>query len=452
MKLTFLGAAGTVTGSKFLLETQGSRTLIDCGLFQGKKEWRLRNWDAFPVDPASISRIILTHAHIDHSGYIRRLIQAGFRGEVYCTSGTLDLCSILLPDSGYLQEEDARRANKYGYSKHRPALPLYTEQEAEAALRAFKPVDFGHTLELSHGLRFTFHVAGHILGAAWVHIEAEGKSLLFSGDLGRLHDPVMRPPEPPPAQVDYLFVESTYGDRLHPDEDPEETLGTVIRQTATEGGKVVIPAFAVGRTQSLLYHLHRLQQRKEIPPLPIYLDSPMAIDATSIFCKHGNSHKLDDTLCGDVCHTAHYVRTVEESKALNHLAMPSVVLSASGMATGGRVLHHLKQTLGDPHNTVLFAGFQAPGTRGDALVNGAHEVKIHGKEYSVRAKIQNIDSLSAHADYEEILTWLSAVHDAPRKVFLTHGEPDSALALKERLINKRGWKVHIPEYEEEVQL
>ena len=452
MKLTFLGAAGTVTGSKFLLETQGSRTLIDCGLFQGKKEWRLRNWDPFPVDPSSISRVILTHAHIDHSGYIPRLIQAGFRGEVYCTPASLDLCSILLPDSGYLQEEDARRANKYGYSKHRPALPLYTQEQAEAALRAFKPVEFGHTLELSHGLRFTFHVAGHILGAAWVHIEVEGKSLLFSGDLGRLHDPVMRPPEPPPMDVDYLFLESTYGDRLHSIEDPEEVLGSVIRQTAKEGGKVVIPAFAVGRTQSLLFHLHRLQKRDEIPPVPIYLDSPMAIDATSIFCKHASSHQLNDQLCGDVCHTARYVRTVEESKSLNHLAMPSVILSASGMATGGRVLHHLKQTLGDPHSTVLFAGFQAPGTRGDALVHGASVVKIHGKEYSVRCKVQNIDSLSAHADYQEILHWLSTLQEAPRRVFLTHGEPDSAKALQQRLVDSRGWEVHVPKFEEAVTL
>ncbi len=445
MKLTFLGAAQTVTGSKYLLEHEDKKILVDCGLFQGRKELRLRNWDAPPVDPKNLDAILLTHAHLDHSGYIPKMVRNGFNGPIYCSEATFDLCRILLPDSGYIQEEDAERANRYGYTKHKPALPLYTEAEARECLQYFKPVTFGKPHPLSDELGFTLYRAGHILGASFIRVSDSQTSILFSGDIGRLHNPVMKPP----AKIqgaDYLVVESTYGDRLHDKDDPTEDIGRIVRETAALGGTIVIPAFAVGRTQAVLYHLYILKSEKRIPDIPVYLDSPMAINATDLLHKHASDHRLSPEECADVCTIAKYLHTPEDSKSLNSIVMPKIIISASGMATGGRVLHHLKHYLGDTRSTILFAGYQAPGTRGDRLVRGEPEIKIHGQMWPVKARIENLHNVSAHADYTEILTWLENFQSAPRKVFITHGEPEAAASLRQKIEEKFGWNVIVPAY------
>ncbi len=452
MKLTFLGATQTVTGSKYLLQDDGRRFLVDCGLFQGRKELRLRNWAELPVNPASVNALLLTHAHLDHSGYIPRLVRSGFRGPIYCSEATFDLCKILLPDSGHIQEEDAENANRHGFSKHHPALPLYTQKEAETCLKQFSPVEFGKTFDLGQGISFSLHRAGHILGASFIRVQAgDGMSILFSGDIGRLHNPLMKPPAKM-HDADYLVVESTYGDRLHDKDDPTDDLGHIIRDTAARGGTVVIPAFAVGRTQEILYHLSVLKNEKKIPDLPIYVDSPMAINVTELLHKHANDHRLSSDECADVCDTAIYTRAPEESKAINRSSpMPKVIISASGMATGGRVLHHLKQYIGDARNTILFAGYQAEGTRGDRLVRGETDIKIHGQLWPVRARIVNLANMSAHADSGEILSWLENFKPAPRRVFVTHGEHSSALALKDKIMKRFGWDAAVPEYMQTVE-
>lgn len=453
MKLTFLGATGTVTGSKYLIEDGGKKFLVDCGLFQGLKELRLRNWEKLPVDPADIDAVILTHAHIDHSGYLPLFIKNGFKGPVYCSSATADLCDILLPDSGYLHEEDAARANKYSYTKHKPALPLYTQEDAYRALEQIKPVSFGDEHPLSEFLSFKLTHAGHILGAACVHINDGQTKLVFSGDLGRLHDPVMEPPSQI-QDADYLVLESTYGDRLHETTDPLDQLEGIIAKTAARGGTVVIPAFAVGRAQGLMYYIYKLKQSGRIPDIPVYLDSPMAISATKLLQEHHAEHRLSKDECAAVCASVIYTKTVEQSKAIysRNNGMLGVVISASGMATGGRVLHHLKHYIGDPRNTVLLAGFQAAGTRGARLAHGETEIKIHGHLYPVRAEISMLDNISAHADYKEILEWLGHFREAPRKVFLTHGEPEAASSLKFKIEEHLGWNVEIPEYKYDVEL
>lgn len=447
MKLTFLGAAGTVTGSRYLLEDAGKKYLVDCGLFQGLKDLRLRNWSDFPVPPASISAVLLTHAHIDHSGYIPKLVKNGFKGPVYCSSATYDLCSILLPDSGHLHEEDAERANRYGYSKHQPALPLYTEQDARDCLQYFKPVGFDKKHKFGDFLSFSLHRAGHILGSAFIKIDDGTTSVVFSGDIGRDNDPVMKPPVQIEA-ADYVVTESTYGDRLHGISNPSDDLADIIIRTIGRGGTVVIPAFAVGRAQSLLYHIFRLKQEKRIPDhLPVFLDSPMAMSASDLLCKYPNEHRLPAGTCQAVCEVAKYTRTREESRALDEVAvdMPSVIISASGMATGGRVLHHLKRFIGDARNTILFAGFQAAGTRGARLLQGEKEIKIHGQMFAVNAEIIKLDNMSAHADYSGILGWLGKFTVAPRKVFVTHGEPAAAASLKEKIEQNLGWNATVPE-------
>lgn len=448
MKVTFLGATGTVTGSKHLLEDDGYKVLIDCGLFQGRKDLRERNWQRLPVDPADIDALILTHAHIDHSGYIPRLIRDGFKGPIFCSDATYDLCKILLPDSGYLQEEDAATANRHGYSKHHPAQPLYTEAEARASLAQFRPVPFGQPQQLAGSqLEYTLHRTGHILGAACIRITDGHTSILFSGDLGRLHNPVMKPPAKI-EDADYLVLESTYGDRLHNTDDPTEDLGRIIRDTAARGGSVVIPAFAVGRTQSILYHLYVLKDEKRIPDIPVYLDSPMAINATKLLQQHMNEHRLSPEECADVCNVAQYTKTTEQSKAIdaNHNNMPKIIISASGMATGGRVLHHMKHYIGDARNTILFAGYQAESTRGDRLLRGEKEIKIHGTMWPVRAQIANLDNLSAHADYAEMLHWMENFRKGPRKVFITHGEQSVAESFAARITEKFGLEALVPEY------
>jgi len=451
MKLTFLGATETVTGSKYLVEKSGRKILIDCGLFQGMKELRLRNWAKLPFDAAGIDAVILTHAHIDHSGYIPALVKQGFRGRIYCSKATYDLCAILLPDSGYLQEEDAERANRYGYSKHHPARPLYTQEDARAALDYFHPVDFDEVTEIDPGLSFTLGRAGHILGAAFVHLCSENTSILFSGDMGRPDDPVMPAPAPYP-EADYLVVESTYGDRLHEDLDPKEALKEIIRTTVHRGGMVLIPAFAVGRTQNLLYYIWELKRDGYFKTVPVFIDSPMATKATELLCRHAADHRLSEKMCAAVCDLATYTRTPDESKALDHLTSPAIIISASGMATGGRVLHHLKTYLGNHRNTILFTGFQARGTRGDRLVSGEAEIKIHGQMWPVRAQVENLANTSAHADSDEIMAQLGRMTRPPKKVFITHGEATAAAALGARIADELQWDVVIPHYEQEEDL
>ncbi len=455
MKLTFLGATGTVTGSKYLLEDGGKKIMIDCGLFQGHKELRLRNWEELPVKPASIDALLLTHAHLDHSGYIPRLVKAGFTGPIYCSEATFDLCKILLPDSGYIQEADAERANRYHYTKHKPALPLYTEKEARDALQYFKPVGFGTSCPLSEELEFTLHRAGHILGASFIRIsDSGGTSILFSGDIGRLDDPVMKAPAKI-QDADYLVVESTYGDRLHGKSDPTDDIGRIVKETAARGGTVVIPAFAVGRAQQIMYYIHKLKAEGRIPGnLPVFLDSPMAINASDLLCKHMSDHRMPDNVCMNVCGIATYTRTAEQSKAIynKNNNMPKVIISASGMVTGGRILHHLKHYLGDARNTVLLAGFQAAGTRGDRLARGEKEIKIHGQMWPVLAQIEKLDNMSAHADYGEILTWMENFSVTPRKVFVVHGELTAAQSMKDKIEEKFGWNAVVPEHKQTEEL
>lgn len=451
MKIRFLGATGTVTGSKYLLESGKSRILLDCGLFQGLKKLRLKNRAPFPIDPGSIQAVALTHAHIDHSGYLPLLRKNGFSGPVYCTAGTKELCSLLLPDSGYLQEEEARFANKHGYSKHRPALPLYTQVDAQNCLAAFKTVPFREQITLAGPFTATFVPAGHILGSACVYISDGRHTIAFSGDLGRPENPVMRPPSPLEA-TDYLVLESTYGNRRHDPTDPKKLLQEVITRTVKRGGVVLIPSFAIGRAQTLLHLIAELKQEKAIPPVPVFLNSPMAINATEIFCRHANEHRLNEAQCRKMCEGVEFVRTVEASKALNQYHGPRIIISASGMATGGRILHHLKVFAPDPKNTILFTGFQAAGTRGEAMVNGVDSVKIHGQYYPVRAEIVSIHSLSAHADYVEIGQWLATAKQAPKRTFLTHGEPAASDALRRYLRDQLGWNFEIPEEGEEIPL
>ncbi len=451
IKLTFLGGVGTVTGSKYLIQFGDACVLVDCGLFQGFKQLRLRNWAPLPIDPRSLDAVVLTHAHLDHSGYLPLLVKNGFTGSVICTGGTRDLCGILLPDSGHLQEQDAEFANRHGFSRHRPALALYTKEDAETALKAFAPVPFHEERQIAAGVSVRFLPAGHILGASIVVLTAGGRTIVFSGDLGRPGTATMVDPEPV-RQADYLLVESTYGNRLHDRKDPEDVLADTISRTAARGGTTLIPSFAVGRAQSLLFHLQRIKAAGRIPDLPIFLDSPMAINASDIFCRHLGEHRLSADECRRACNVARYTRTAEESKALDRDPMPKVILSASGMATGGRVLHHLKALAPDPRNTILFAGFQAGGTRGAAMTGGAERVKIHGSYVPVRAEVANLHMLSAHADADEIMAWLGQIKQPPRRTFIVHGEPEASDALRHRIEEELGWPCSVPEYREEAEL
>ena len=447
LPLTSLGGAGTVTGSKHLLELGGRSLLVDCGLFQGLKSLRLKNWAPFSRDPDSIDAVVLTHAHLDHSGYLPRLVREGFRGPIYCSAATADLAELLLLDSAKIQENDAEFANRHGFSKHQPALPLYGKHDAERAIGQLRPVAFGKPVDLGHGANATFRYAGHILGAATVEMHWGDKTVVFSGDLGRYDDPITPDPEPV-ANADYLIVESTYGDRHHDPVAPAEALLKVIERTTARGGTVVIPAFAVGRAQELLYLLSKLKRQGALPLTPVYLDSPMATDATELLCRHGADHKLPEDICRASCEVATYTRDVEASKALSHNSMPKVIISASGMATGGRVLHHLKAYGPDPRNTVLFSGYQAAGTRGQALLGGAREVKIHGQWIPIRAEVANLPMLSAHADVNEIMRWLSGFQRPPTRTFIVHGEDQGPIGLKARIETDLGWSCTISAQDE----
>ena len=451
MQIEFLGATGTVTGSKYLVRIGGRRVLVDCGLFQGFKPLRLRNWAPLPIVPAELDAVVLSHAHLDHSGYLPLLVRNGYAGRVHCTAGTRDLCGVLLPDSGHLQEEAAEYANRRGFSKHSPALPLYTREEAEASLSRLAPLAFDQELDLGGGVTLRLSPAGHILGAAVVRLGYGGRTLLFSGDLGRPQDPIMAPPAPI-GRADYVVVESTYGDRRHDPGDPLDTLGEVINRTALRGGVLVVPCFAVGRAQTLMYLIHRLKAARRIPDLPVFLNSPMAIDATRIFHEHQGEHRLTPAQCEAMCGAARIVNSADESRRLNERRGPMILLAGSGMATGGRVVHHLKAFAPDPRNTVLFVGYQAGGTRGAAMIGGAAAVKIHGEYVPINAEVAHIDNLSAHADYAEILDWLGGIAAPPRRLFVTHGEPPAAAALREHIERRFGWRAEVPEDLQRVDL
>lgn len=438
ISLTSLGGAGTVTGSKHLLKIDGRQLLVDCGLFQGLKVLRERNWAPFPIEPKTIDAVILTHAHLDHSGYLPKLVREGFRGPIYCSLATADLCKVLLMDSAHIAEKDAEYANRRGATKYKPALPLYAMRDAENALKQLRPIKFGSEISLPGGALVKLRHAGHILGAATAEIRCSGRIIVFSGDLGRYDDPFMPDPELV-AEADYVLVESTYGDRTHAKIDPMEALGEVIERTVRRGGTVVIPAFAVGRTQALLYHIWMLKQADRLRSVPIFLDSPMAINATELLCRHLDDHRFSPEVCEASCGIATYVRDVDASKALTANPMPKVIISAAGMLTGGRVLHHIKSYGPEAKNTILFSGYQAIGTRGAKLLAGAGETKIFGDWIVIRAEIASLPMLSAHADSEEIIHWLGGFARPPRRAFIIHGEPNASEALRVKIDRELNW-------------
>ncbi len=458
--LRFLGAAGTVTGSRFLVETPKSRVLVECGLFQGLKELRLRNWEPFPVQARSLHAVVLTHAHLDHSGYLPALVRQGFRGPIYCTANTAALCQILLPDAAKLQEEDAAYANRKGFSKHEPALPLYTAVDAQRALRQLRVLPFGGPHEVAPGMRVTMHHAGHILGSAWLRLDfddGDTDSVVFSGDLGRPEHPVLVPPDPPSA-CGTLLIESTYGGRRHDEGGAETQLADAISRTAERGGAVVIPAFAVDRTEVLLLTLRKLEAAGRIPHLPVYVDSPMALAALKVYeraAAQGDSEvrpELRGRADAFDTHDLIEAHDVEESKAIHDAGLPCIIVSASGMATGGRVLHHLAQRLPDPKNSIVLAGYQAAGTRGRRLVEGARELKLLGRYIPVRAEIVDAAGFSVHADMDELLAWVRQMPRPPRIAFTVHGEPASATALRDALVRELDFVAVVPKHGERVRL
>jgi metallo-beta-lactamase family protein len=475
--IQFLGAAGVVTGSKHLISTtddlndaSGFRVLVDCGLFQGQKEWRERNWQDTPVPARTINAVILTHAHLDHCGWIPRLVKEGFRGPIYATQATIDLCSVVLPDSGHLQEEDAAFYNKRGASKHQPALPLYTLKEAQDCLRYFNPVAVAQTIQMNPQLSFRFVPAAHILGSCMAEIALSSKEitngqtrhLLFTGDIGRVRDSTIAPGKvvhsgPQEGETaDVLVMESTYGNRQHPDTDPRPELASLIRDTVKRGGSVVVPAFAVERTQKFIFMLKELMESGKIPRVPVYCDSPMAIKAVEVFIKHSEEYTAQaaDLIkkYGSPLTWPGYTfaQTSEESKKINDSRFPSIIISSSGMVTGGRILHHLAQRLPDPRNLVIFIGFQAPGTRGAIIKSGAKEIKIFGEFIPIRAQIAALEQFSDHADPRELLEWLHTFKNQPGVTYLVHGEPAASSQLRDLMKKDLGWNVQVAEYMERV--
>ena len=451
LSLTSLGGAGTVTGSKHLLTSGDTRILIDCGLFQGLKNLRELNWQRLDVSPRDIDAVVLTHAHLDHCGYLPRLILDGFRGKIYCTQATRDVAELILLDSAWLQEKDADFANRKGFSRHKPALPLYTVPDAERALKHFQPVALHSEVELPGGARLMLRRAGHILGATTAQIDIGGQRIVFSGDLGRSGDRVMHDPEAVPS-ADYVVIESTYGNRRHDRSDAVKALGDVISRTVQRGGTVVVPAFAVGRAQSLIHDLWLLRQQGGLNNVPVFLDSPMATNATELLYRHKSEHKLAERDFEQAFAAVTYVREVEESKALSANRYPKVILSASGMATGGRVLHHIAAFAPDHRNTLLFSGFQAAGTRGRKLLEGAREVKMFGQWIPVNAEVAELPMLSAHADSDELLQWLLGFGQAPKRLFIVHGEPEASEGLRERVQRELGWQATVPLQGQEFEL
>ncbi len=461
LSIAFFGATRTVTGAKFLLSAGADRVLVECGMFQGLKEWRLRNWDALPFSVADLNAVILTHAHIDHTGYLPRLVLSGFSGSVYATAPTVDLCEILLPDAGGLQEEEAAHANAHGYSKHSPALPLYTEKDAVTCLRHLVRLPYGRRRQVTPRVWARLTDAGHILGSAiaeiWLDDRTDKRKVVFSGDLGRYGGPILNDPSSV-SKADYVVVESTYGDRQHSLHPPQEEMAEAVNKAVESASVLLIPAFTVGRTQRILYELHELESNGSIAKIPVYVDSPMAIDATNVFLSYPQAHRLEFRQQEDgddhplACSRLQFVRSPQQSADLDRLDGPAIIISASGMATGGRILNHLVAYLPDPRAIVLFVGFQAEGTRGRALVDGAKEVKIQGQWVPVRAEIRLIEGFSAHADADDIVRWLSGFKRAPIKVFVVHGEPAASDALAQRIRQELGFATHVPSYGERVDL
>jgi len=456
--IQFLGAAGTVTGSRFLIEHRGQRVLVDCGLFQGHKVNRERNWEPFAIDPRGLNAVVLTHAHIDHTGGLPRLVSQGYRGPVFCTPATRDLCGLLLPDSAYLQEEEARFANKRGYSRHHPALPLYTAKDAQRALEQLESFGYERPKRIAGDIKLTFYRAGHILGSAICvfDFESTGQRVVFTGDLGRYAAPILRDPQSV-ASATTLVVESTYGDREHGEDRPVDALERELNAAFARKGVVVIPSFAIGRAQEVLYHLDRLEEAGRLPQVDVFVDSPMAVDATPLFLAHPEEHDLvmrslvERNRTPLATRRTHFVTSAAESRRLNGLEGPAVIISASGMAAGGRVLHHLAHRLPDPRNTVLFVGYQAEGTRGRKLVDGASTIRIHGREIEVRAHITSVSGFSAHADWTETMRWMDGFEHPPAQTFCVHGEPRALRALQQRII-ARGWSAYVPAHLETVTL
>ncbi|MFZ6719356.1 MBL fold metallo-hydrolase RNA specificity domain-containing protein [Undibacterium sp. Ji49W] len=445
LKLHFLGAANTVTGSRYLLTSEHSNIMVDCGLFQGYKQLRLRNWEDPPFDPAKIDAILLTHAHLDHSGYLPVVVKRGFRGKIYCTKATFALCKLLLRDSAHLFEEEAAYLNRHHLSKHQQALPLYDSDDVSEALKHFHMVDDHTRIRIADEVHARWIPNGHILGSCSIALQMDHSTLLFSGDVGRPRDYIMKAPEFP-EKTDYLIVESTYGDRLHASNAPEDALRDVINSTVQHGGSILIPSFAVGRAQTLLYLLYQLRKKKQIADFPIYLDSPMSESATSIYSQHADGLKLSVKDIEGMIAMTTYARTPEESQRINSERWPKVVISASGMATGGRVLHHMKYMAPDDRNAIVFCGHQAGGTRGESMINGAATVRIHGQDVRIRAKVVQIDGLSAHADYEEMLGWLQHLKQPPLRTFITHGEPAAADHLRQKIERELKWQCEVPEH------
>ncbi|MBE7412287.1 MAG: MBL fold metallo-hydrolase [Leptospiraceae bacterium] len=451
LNLQFIGATGTVTGSKYLLTTNESKVLIDCGLFQGLKVMRERNRKPLPFRENQIDAIVLTHAHLDHSGFIPLIVKNGFKGSIYCTPATNALCDILLPDSGHLQEEDAEFANKHKFSKHSPALSLYTEKDARTSLKYLKNVEFNKKVKIAKDISAEFFPAGHILGSSIVRLSINGIVVTFSGDIGRQKNTTHFPPSSIP-NTDYLILESTYGDRVHSDENPEEVIEKIIIDTIQRGGRLLIPSFAVGRAQQILYLIYKLQKRNSIPEIPVFVDSPMASEATKIFLDYSKESKIPESECREFSRIAKFIESAKDSKNLSEDKTPSIIISASGMATGGRVLHHLKIIAPNPKNSILFAGYQAPGTRGEAMVKGNKLIKIHGEQIPVNAKVFQLDTLSAHADSEEIITWLKTFQNPPKTTYITHGEPSASETMRKKIREELGWDSTVPDYLEEVEL
>jgi metallo-beta-lactamase family protein len=442
LTLCSLGAAGTVTGSKHLLESGGRRILVDCGLFQGVKNLRELNWEPLAVEPASIDAVVITHAHLDHTGYLPRLVREGFRGPIVSTEATGAVAEIILRDSAYLQERDAAFLNKHKASKHRPALPLYDSQDAERTMELFDAHPFERQFTLGVGAEVMFRRAGHILGASTVELSWEGRRIVFTGDLGRYDDPIMFDPEPV-ASADYLVMESTYGDRVREDVDPVDALADVIDQTVHRGGTVVVPAFAVGRAQTLLYYLWTLREAGRLPDVAVYLDSPMAINASELLGTYSSDHRLAPGVYEAMCDMATYTRDPEQSKKISESKEPKIVISASGMATGGRILHHLKAFAPDPRNTIMITGYQVPGTRGASIIAGERHVRIYGEWVPINAQVANLAMLSAHADADELLRWAKGFTTPPKQVFVVHGEPQPADTLRRRLEHELGWEATV---------
>jgi len=473
--IQFLGAAGTVTGSKHLISTSsnlngqdGFQVLVDCGMFQGPKEWRERNWQPTPIPAHTIDAVILTHAHLDHCGWIPRLVKEGFKGAIYATSATIDLCGIILPDSGHLQEEDAEFYNKIKKSKHNPALPLYTLEEAEGCLQYFKPVKVGETTQLSPDISFRFVRAAHILGSCMAEIRlntnGQTRNLLFTGDIGRVRDVTIAPGKvvhsgPQEGEnADVLVMESTYGNRLHPDDDPRPALAAAIRKTVERGGSIVVPAFAVERTQKFIFMIKELMESGQIPRIPVFADSPMAIKAVEIYLKHSEEYSEEaKRLINQYGSPLHwdgftFASTSQESKKINDSRYPSIIISSSGMVTGGRIQHHLAQRLPDPRNSVIFIGFQAPGTRGATIKSGAPEVKIYGELVPIRAQILAFEQFSDHADPSELLQWMRTFQNQPRTTYLVHGEPAASSQLRDTITKELGWNVQAAQWMQKVEL